>query len=216
MNYKIIGADSRSGSLLIKFYNDGYPNGLVYNVDIPIENGQFVSGEALEAHIMSFAPYGQLERMAFLSANETPFPNIAVEPELHDPILDAPLEESITFALNQIDGTASETRKKFVSTGAGQDAVYVAKATQAAEFRDRGFSDPVPPYIAAEANAFGRSPQAVAETILTVNTRWNDVIGPAIEAARLLGKAKVRACATVQEVDTELRAANLAIQAVSA
>lgn len=216
MNYKIIGADNRSGSLLIKFYTDGYRDGLIYNVDIPIENGQFVSGDALDAHIMSFAPYGQLERLAFLNANETPFPQITVEPELRDPILDAPLEASIAFALNQIDGTASETRKKFISTGVGQDAVYVTKATEAAEFRDRGFAGAVPPYIAAEAAAFEQTPQVVAEAILAINTQWNTVTGPTIEAARLLGKAKVRACTTVAEVDEALRAANLAIQAVSA
>jgi hypothetical protein len=50
------------GSIEVKFYDEYFPQGLTYQIDVPVEEGSFITGDKLSTHIMTFAPYGQLER----------------------------------------------------------------------------------------------------------------------------------------------------------
>lgn len=72
MKYRVLRVTEETGSLSVNFYTDEYPEGLTYSVDIPIENGQYVSGEVLERHIMSFAPYGQIQRALLVRGLKLP------------------------------------------------------------------------------------------------------------------------------------------------
>lgn len=63
MNYEIKAFDKATGSTLVRFWTDDFPAGLIYNVDIPIVEGAYLSGSDLDTHIRSFAPHGQIERI---------------------------------------------------------------------------------------------------------------------------------------------------------
>lgn len=71
MHYEIKAFDKASGSALVRFWTDDYPDGLAYNIDIPIAGGAYLAGEALAAHIMSFAPHGQIARLVAAAAVDT-------------------------------------------------------------------------------------------------------------------------------------------------
>ena len=99
-------------------------------------------------------------------------------------------------AQRAIDQAAGAARLRYITDVPGQQAVYMVKLQQAqayvaAHAEDAGAA--VPPYIAAEANAVGMTPLEVATEVVALAAQWNDVVGPAIEAARLGGKAAVTA-----------------------
>lgn len=223
MNYKIIGFDSQTGSALVNFYTQEYPTGLNFSVDVPAKDGAYISGDALRDHIMAFAPYGQIARLVALRDNPpdasgiptTDFPPPPPDdPPPADPVLDATLPDAIAYAESAIDKGASKARARFISSGVGQDAVYVVKGQQAQAYADAGFAGDVPAYIAAEATATGVTAQVAAQTILALRDAWNNLVGPAIEAQRIGGKKLVRESATVGEVDSRMRAALLALEAI--
>jgi hypothetical protein len=216
MKYKITNFYADTGSALVKFYTDEFPDGLSYNVDIPIENGQYITGEALDQHILSFAPYGQIQRI--LDLRNIPAPELTIEPEelvIPDQILGASLESAKSYAERMIDAEASKTRAKFISVGAGQEATYIVKAEQAIAYKAANYSGEVPSYIAAEAAALGKTPVEVTDDIIATSNAWNNLVGPQIEALRIGGKSKVRAAATVEVVDTEFKSTVQALQQIT-
>lgn len=140
----------------------------------------------------------------------------APKPPPPHPILDADtLADAISYAETAIDRAASAARARFISSGVGQDAVYVVKGQQAEAFAAAGFNGDPPAYIAAEAAATGVTPMVAAQTILGLRDAWNNLIGPAIESQRIGGKKLVREAATVEEVDARMRAATLALQGIT-
>lgn len=58
--YTIIGFNKQIGQLTIRFHPDMSP--LV--VDVPIENGQYITGETLDTYIKNFIPTWHMERLA--------------------------------------------------------------------------------------------------------------------------------------------------------
>lgn len=218
MQHKIIDFNAATGSALVRFFTPEYPTGLHYNVDIPVDGGAYISGQALTDHIMAFAPYGQIARLVELRDNPPSAAGIVVEPDpaaaVPDPVLDAPRADAIKYAETAIDKAASAARARFISSGVGQDAVYVVKGQQAEAYAAAGFSGPVPAYIQAEADATGVTPTVAAQTILGLRDAWNNLIGPAIESQRIGGKKLVREAATVGEVDVHMRAVLLALEAI--
>lgn len=68
MHYEIKAFDKIQGTALVRFWTDDYPDGLTYGVDVPIVGGSYIDGDALGAHIMSFAPYGQIARLVAVAA----------------------------------------------------------------------------------------------------------------------------------------------------
>lgn len=124
------------------------------------------------------------------------------------------LAEAKAGAERVIDAAASAARARFISSGVGQDAVYVVKGQQAEAYAAAGFSGPVPAYIQAEADATGATPTVAAQTILALRDAWNNTIGPAIEAQRIGGKKLARDAATLPEVETHTAAAVAALGAI--
>lgn len=124
------------------------------------------------------------------------------------------LSAAILGAERSIDLAASNARARFISSGVGQDAVYVVKGQQAEAFAAAGFNGDPPAYIAAEAAATGVTPMVAAQTILGLRDAWNNLIGPAIESQRIGGKKLVREATTVEEIDARMRAATLALQEI--
>lgn len=61
MDYKIISADSSIGQIQVLYTQDGKNLG-VYAIDVPIENGAFITGETLDIEIKHRAPTWVTER----------------------------------------------------------------------------------------------------------------------------------------------------------
>lgn len=113
----------------------------------------------------------------------------------------ASLERS---AHNAIDCAAGAARLRFITDVPGQQAVYMLKLQEAISLvASPGASAP---HIVSEAAATGKEPTQVAEAVIAMAGRWNSVASPAIEGARIGGKAAVTA-ARIADDRTALQAA---------
>ena len=72
VKYEILNFDPNNGSLLIKYFTDDAPDGLRYNLDVPIIDGQFIGQDAVVAMIEQMKPTFQLERLVVSSTTEIP------------------------------------------------------------------------------------------------------------------------------------------------
>jgi hypothetical protein len=152
MEYKITGFNPYTGSALVNFFTAEFPEGLTYNVDVPVENGSYISGDVLRSHIMAFAPYGQIARIVELRDNPPdrsdieslvqplPSPGPVVMPERTQKQIQDELVAAVQYHLDSVarsrgyDGIlslttyAASTISKFASEGAAglvwRDAVW--------------------------------------------------------------------------------------------
>jgi len=72
IKYDILEFIPYSGTIVVKWHCDEVPNGLVYNVDLPIVDGQYPEQHELDNIIKQFEPTGQLERIADLNRAQVP------------------------------------------------------------------------------------------------------------------------------------------------
>lgn len=91
-------------------------------------------------------------------------------------------------ALRAIDEAAGEARLRYITEVPGQQAVYMLKL---AEAKAHIGGSAAGPHLVAIAAATARTTMVVAEEIATVAGVWEQTLSPAIEAARLAGKAAV-------------------------
>ena len=99
-------------------------------------------------------------------------------------------------AKRDIDRAAGDARLRYITDVPGQQAVYMTKAVEAAEYLAAYALDVLaiaPPHIAAEAAATGATALAVAQEVAGLGTLWTTGLSPAIEGARLGGKQAVMA-----------------------
>jgi hypothetical protein len=117
-------------------------------------------------------------------------------------------------AHRDIDRVAGEVRLRYITDVPGQQAVYITKLQEAEAYAAAHALDsqaPVPPYLAAESAAMGDDAIDTAQMVLGLAAQWNGVLGPAIEAARVAGKAAVTAATTEQGIATARAAAIAAL-----
>lgn len=67
MEYKIISADETIGQIQVTYYS-GDEALATYAIDVPVVNGHYITGEALDTEIMSRAPVWLLQRKQEVSA----------------------------------------------------------------------------------------------------------------------------------------------------
>lgn len=67
MDYKIIAVDTAIGQLSVAFLDSNGATVAIYAVDVPIVDGNFITGEALEAEIQQRAPVWLMERTAAIN-----------------------------------------------------------------------------------------------------------------------------------------------------
>jgi hypothetical protein len=72
IKHEITNFNSSTGSLTVKYYTDDFPQGLEYNIDVPIIDGKFVGKDEIDAMIEFSKPKGQLERIVTTAKIETP------------------------------------------------------------------------------------------------------------------------------------------------
>lgn len=104
-------------------------------------------------------------------------------------------------ALGAIDTEAGRARLRYITSVPGQAETYQRKEQQARAWAETGFTGPAPSFIAAEADALGRSARAVAEEVIGLADLWADVTGPAIEACRRKWKVAAESATTLEQID---------------
>lgn len=122
------------------------------------------------------------------------------------------------YACADIDLAAGNARRRFITDVPGQEAVYITKLEQAKAYAAAHALNPaalVPPYIAAEAAAMGWTAIDTASNVIGLATLWNDQIGPAIEAARLGGKAAAMAAAGIDDDATRAAIEAVRLQTIA-
>lgn len=124
-----------------------------------------------------------------------------------------PLEEVRLAAYLRVDGEAGQARLRYITSVPGQAETYTRKEAQARAWQASGFAGAAPSFIAAEAAALGVPAQQVAEEVIGLADFWEQAKGPEIEAARIAGKAAVRAATSEASI---LAAADAAVQALEA
>lgn len=63
IQHEILSFDKNNGSVLVRYFTAVNLDGYIYNVDVPIIGGEYVSEAELATHIEQLAPKGQLERV---------------------------------------------------------------------------------------------------------------------------------------------------------
>jgi hypothetical protein len=117
-------------------------------------------------------------------------------------------------ALSAIDASAGAARARYITVAPGQEAVYVAKESQARAFKAAGYPAGVAgyPMVLAEAQAInGDTPtaaqiQAAADGVIAQADAWIGIAAQ-IERARIGGKRAVTAALDVAAVSAARAAA---------
>jgi hypothetical protein len=88
IQHEIISFYPPTGSMVVRYFCDEVPDGLRYNIDIPLENGAFIPQDKINELIDAMKPVGQLERLAALAAVEVP-PELAalIPPPPPEPVV---------------------------------------------------------------------------------------------------------------------------------
>ena len=95
IKYNILEFNKDTGSVLVNYFCDDCLEGLTYNIDLPIENGQFPSQETIGEFITLMEPRGQLNRIVGLKTttvpqfllDKIPVPTVIVPPTIDQPII---------------------------------------------------------------------------------------------------------------------------------
>lgn len=72
IQYSIVEFNKDTGSVLVKYFCDELPEGVTYNVDIPVINGQLAPQADVDALILALQPTAQIERLVALKTAEIP------------------------------------------------------------------------------------------------------------------------------------------------
>ncbi len=95
-------------------------------------------------------------------------------------------------AKNKIDFAAGEARSRFITTSVGQSAVYLAKESEAREYKRRGYPEDLTlyPFMKAESESLNITPTQAADIIIALADQWSQVAA-LIEKVRLYYKAQI-------------------------
>lgn len=117
-----------------------------------------------------------------------------------------------------VDRAAGEARLRYITDVPGQQAVYITKLAEAEAYLASvvaGQPTAQPgAYIAAEAAVRGISAVQMSELVVALAAQWSQVVGPAIEAARIAAKLQLDAAGTVPEIEAARDAAIAALDAL--
>lgn len=113
-------------------------------------------------------------------------------------------------ACRDIDVRAGAARLSYITDIPGQQGTYIEKVAQARAHLAALESDPhspPPPYIQVEMEVMGLDAEATCRELIRIGVEWQDVVGPAIERARRVGKTAVEAATDADGVEQALAAA---------
>lgn len=79
---EIINFDANTGTILVRYFCNEFPEGLIYNIDLPVENGEFPDQSAIDNLISLMKPKGQIERIVALKNVSIPDYLIKLNPPI--------------------------------------------------------------------------------------------------------------------------------------
>ena len=62
IKYQFLSFDKNSGSVLVRYFTDNNPDGYIYNLDVPLNNNQYVNEIEFIDYVEQFIPKNQLQR----------------------------------------------------------------------------------------------------------------------------------------------------------
>ncbi|MFK0330912.1 hypothetical protein ACIQUB_07290 [Rhizobium sp. NPDC090275] len=134
--------------------------------------------------------------------------SVVEPPEVEAPVEEPTLDEVKAGLKFQIDAAAESERSRYITAGSGQAMTYMQKASEAALYLADPSQDASSfPLLSAEVGITADSLGDVASVVNSAYLQWQ-IVGAAIEATRLAGKAAVQAA-------TDVEAANAAAGAIS-
>ena len=163
--------------------------------NIPFSEASF-NAYAGEQWMQSEGNYSDTEFFVFNGAI-TPFPERPSAYHKWDWLLlawvlpSSATSEAKMQGASAIDAAAGRARQRYITTSPGQDATYTVKYAEALDYIAAGYPSDLSPYpfIAGESQPnTWMTPTQAATRIATIGGYWREVIGPAIEAARINGK----------------------------
>lgn len=76
------------GAITVKYYCDELPDGLVYNIDLPITDGQYPTEAEMLALIEAYKPTGQIRRIVDVASATPPQYLLDIQPVTQSPLTD--------------------------------------------------------------------------------------------------------------------------------
>lgn len=116
-----------------------------------------------------------------------------------------------------IDAAAGRARSRYITTVPGQGETYTAKYQEALAYIAAGYPADLTPYpfVSGESQPnTWMTPIQAATRIATLGGYWREVIGPAIEAARINGKDALDALGDVAAIDAHVAAVVLTLEEI--
>lgn len=98
IEYDILEFNPNTGSILVKYACSEFLDGLVYNIDLPLENSTYPSQEEITALIKKMEPTEQLKRLVAVKTATIPtylaekiVPVVPIAPVTETPIEENPV-----------------------------------------------------------------------------------------------------------------------------
>lgn len=115
----------------------------------------------------------------------------------------------------RVDFLAAEARRRFITTGAGQEATYQLKAAEAGAYiaAERPTDTILWPLLSAEAAATGTSVSALADLVLSMRHQWIQ-LAAVIESARIGGKMAIEQAVDLAGVEVIVESTKLVLSTV--
>lgn len=92
IQHEILSFNPETGSILVKYFCSEIPEGLIYNIDLPIENNQYPNENSIVEIIKQFEPNSQLGRMINLKNISIPMFLLELIPPMPEPL--PPIDEA--------------------------------------------------------------------------------------------------------------------------
>ena len=111
IQHQIIEFNPTTVSIVVKYWAEQFPEGLVFNIDLPIVDGQFPADEEIENAIKAHEPKSQIERLIQTQTLNIPdnfkqkIPALNTEAELTSADLVAAFRRKRDVLLSQSDWT---------------------------------------------------------------------------------------------------------------
>lgn len=72
INHEILEFNPYTASVIVRYFTDSVPEGLVFNIDLPVTEGQPLTEELVEQTLEFYSPTSQIERLAAVKTMQVP------------------------------------------------------------------------------------------------------------------------------------------------
>lgn len=79
IDYRIENFHERTGSIQVRYFNTVLPDGVVFSINLPLTDGRYPQGDALDRLIRGYAPRDIFERAESIRL-QAPAPPVGVNP----------------------------------------------------------------------------------------------------------------------------------------